>query len=77
MLHGRPRHDDPSLARAFTAGLPAIQDALKLDAEATYAGDPAATSVDEVILAYPGFYALACYRLAHHLRALASPCFPG
>jgi serine O-acetyltransferase len=69
-------HDDPSLARAFTAGLPAIQDALKLDAEATYAGDPAATSVDEVILAYPGFYALACYRLAHHLRGLGVSLLP-
>jgi serine O-acetyltransferase len=68
--------DDAELARAFTAGLPAIQDALRLDAEATCAADPAATSIDEVILAYPGFYALACYRLAHHLRGLGVPLLP-
>jgi serine O-acetyltransferase len=69
-------HDDAELARSFTDGLPAIQDALKQDAEATCAADPAATDVDEVILAYPGFYALACYRLAHHLRRLAVPLLP-
>ena len=69
-------HDDPAAARAFTAQLPAIQEALKLDAEATCAADPAATNVDEVIVAYPGFYALACYRLAHHLRSLGMPLLP-
>jgi len=68
--------DDAELARTFTAGLPAIQEALRLDAEATCAADPAATSVDEVILAYPGFYALACYRLAHHVRGLGVPLLP-
>ena len=68
--------DDPELARAFTAGLPAIQDALKLDAEATCDADPAATGVDEVVLSYPGFYALACYRLGHHLRGLGVPLLP-
>ena len=33
-----------------------------------YAGDPAAGSVDEVILAYPGFLAFATYRIAHELQ---------
>jgi serine O-acetyltransferase len=47
--------------------LPAIHDALMLDANATCEADPAASSVDEVILAYPGFYALACHRFAHEL----------
>ena len=68
--------DDPGLARAFTADLPGIQDALTLDAEATCAADPAATSVDEVILAYPGFYALACYRIAHHILGMGIPLLP-
>jgi serine O-acetyltransferase len=68
--------DSPAIARSFTAHLPAIQEALRLDAEATCAADPAATSVDEVIVAYPGFYALACYRLAHHLRNLGIPLLP-
>jgi len=68
--------DDPELARSFTSRLPAIQEALKQDAEATYAADPAATSTDEVILAYPGFYALACYRMGHDLRDLGVPLLP-
>ena len=49
------------------ARLGAIREALLLDAHAIYAGDPAAESVDEVILAYPGFLATATYRIAHEL----------
>ena len=60
----------------FADGLPSIRQALLMDAEATCDADPAATSVDEVILAYPGFYALACYRLAHYLRSLGVPLLP-
>ncbi len=47
--------------------LGAIRKALLLDAEAIYGGDPASASVDEVILAYPGFLAIAAYRIAHEL----------
>jgi serine O-acetyltransferase len=52
----------------FLAGLPALEQELVLDAVATCEADPAARSVDEVVLAYPGFFALASYRIA---RALA------
>jgi serine O-acetyltransferase len=61
---------------AFIESLPAIHAALELDATATCDADPAATSVDEVILAYPGFYAMACHRLAHRLRELGVPLLP-
>lgn len=44
-----------------------IREALLLDAQAIYDGDPAAESVDEVILAYPGFLAIATQRIAHEL----------
>jgi serine O-acetyltransferase len=44
-----------------------IRGALLLDARAIYEGDPAARSVDEVMLAYPGFLATATYRIAHEL----------
>ncbi len=47
--------------------LAAIREAMLLDARAIYDGDPAAESVDEVILAYPGFLAIAAYRIAHEL----------
>jgi serine O-acetyltransferase len=58
------------------AELPAIYDALLADADAMYQGDPAATSRDEVILAYPGFFAVALYRVAHVLQELEVPLFP-
>ena len=47
--------------------LGAIREALLLDALAIHEGDPASQSVDEVILAYPGFLATATYRIAHEL----------
>jgi serine O-acetyltransferase len=59
--------DATDRARAFVNQLPAMHDSLLLDAKATCDADPAASSVDEVILAYPGFYALACHRFAHEL----------
>jgi serine O-acetyltransferase len=45
-----------------------IREALLLDAQAIYEGDPAAESVDQVMLAYPGFLATATYRIAHELH---------
>ena len=66
---------DTVLAR-FLAELPAIREALLLDAQAICDGDPAAHSVDEVILAYPGFRATAVYRLAHQLQGCDVPLVP-
>ncbi|MGA2925870.1 MAG: serine O-acetyltransferase [Solirubrobacteraceae bacterium] len=45
-----------------------IREAMLLDARAIYEGDPAARSIDEVIVAYPGFLGIAVYRLAHELH---------
>jgi serine O-acetyltransferase len=67
--HSAPRNGgtpDPAVDHLFSR-LGEIRAALLLDAEAIYAGDPAAESVDEVILAYPGFLAIATYRVAHEL----------
>jgi len=55
------------IADNFFASLPEIHNMLWLDAKAITEGDPAAESIDEVILAYPGFLAIAIYRLAHVL----------
>jgi serine O-acetyltransferase len=49
---------------------------LWLDAEAIEEGDPAAESVEEVVSAYPGFHAIAIYRIAHEFYALEVPIFP-
>ena len=68
--------DERRLDHSFAESLTEIRQALLTDAEATCDADPAATSIDEVILAYPGFYALACYRIAHRLRGLGVPLLP-
>jgi serine O-acetyltransferase len=60
-------------AARFAEWLPAIYDALMADADAICQGDPAARSRDEVILAYPGFFAIALYRIAHALHQLGAP----
>jgi serine O-acetyltransferase len=59
----------------FMQTLPGIHDKLWLDAEAITSGDPAAESVDEVILAYPGFTAIAIYRIAHEFYMMRVPIF--
>jgi len=48
--------------------LPEIYESLLLDAEAVLEFDPAALSIEEVLVAYPGFYAIAIYRIAHQLH---------
>jgi serine O-acetyltransferase len=65
-----------AVGRAFSEALPSVHQQLLLDAEAINAGDPAAESLDEVILAYPGFSAIAIHRLAHTLHGLRLPIFP-
>ncbi|MFZ4874595.1 serine O-acetyltransferase EpsC [Janthinobacterium sp. Mn2066] len=77
---GHAGNDDAALAqrarditRAFAASLPAIRALLVSDVQAAYAGDPAATSVAEIMLCYPGTIAILYHRLAHQLHILGSP----
>lgn len=56
--------------------LPEIYAALLLDAEAVLQFDPAALSIEEVLVAYPGFYAIAIYRIAHQLHAQGIKILP-
>ena len=64
------------LVERFLAGLPAVLETLEADARAILEGDPAARSYDEVVLTYPGFYAIAMYRVAHLLWTLGLPLLP-
>ena len=57
----------------FAARLPAIRRLLDTDVEAGYAADPAARSVDEVLLAYPSLTAVIHHRIAHLLYTLGAP----
>lgn len=69
--------DAERLAQAFfSSELPVMYDVLWQDAEAAYAGDPAAQNIQEVILAYPGFYGVAVYRIAHYFFTLNVPTLP-
>lgn len=58
---------------AFAASLPAIRRLLDSDVLAAYQGDPAARSVDEVLLCYPGVLAMIHHRIAHRLYGLGLP----
>lgn len=64
------------IADAFLENLPKISDAVRLDAEALLEGDPAAGSLSEIIMAYPGCYAIAAYRISHPLYERKIPLFP-
>jgi serine O-acetyltransferase len=76
----RPLEDDiedpAAIAAAFFQSLPEIHRQLMIDATAIERGDPAAESVDEVIVAYPGFLAIAVHRIAHRFRELGVPILP-
>jgi serine O-acetyltransferase len=65
-----------ALADCLLAALPDLRARLENDARATAAGDPAAESVEEVILAYPGFAATAVHRVAHALYEHGVPLVP-
>ena len=59
--------------RQFATGLPQIRRLLDSDVLAAYQGDPAAQSVDEVLLCYPGVLAMIHHRMAHELYKLGLP----
>lgn len=59
-----------NIVRLFAAALPNLRRILDVDIQAAYQGDPAARSVDEVLLCYPGVLAIIHHRLAHTLYQL-------
>jgi serine O-acetyltransferase len=61
------------LTAEFLSRLPEIRSLLVRDAQAAFDGDPAATNLDEIILAYPGLLAVSVYRIAHALHELGVP----
>ncbi len=61
---------------AFLRTIPAVRAMVQTDLQASFDGDPAATSKDEIIFSYPGLFAIAVYRLAHELYLLNVPMIP-
>jgi serine O-acetyltransferase len=78
-----PEHRDTSdaelntqafaIAREFGAQLPQIRALLVSDIQAAFTGDPAAQHITEILLCYPGIWAMTHHRLAHALFKLGVP----
>jgi serine O-acetyltransferase len=64
------------IVESFFEELPAIRRLLSLDMQASFRGDPAAKSFEEVILSYPGFQAVTVHRLAHFFWKAQVPLIP-
>jgi serine O-acetyltransferase len=71
-----PEKSCASVWEDYLQTLPTILEKLNLDAMAIASCDPASLSIEEVYLAYPGFYAIAIYRLAHELYKKKFPLVP-
>jgi serine O-acetyltransferase len=71
-----PAENARTSATAFLAQVPELRKIIKTDVDAAYAGDPAARSVEEIILAYPCVLAISLQRLAHILYHLRVPLLP-
>ena len=64
------------ITEEFISALPSIHKLLIKDVHATHEGDPAASSLEEIIFSYPGFYAILVYRIAHVLYLSRVPFVP-
>lgn len=64
------------LTVAFFEKIPMIREYLDTDLQAAFDGDPAAYCKDEIVLSYPGFYAITVNRIAHELYRLGVPLIP-
>ena len=64
------------IVERFLARIPAVREILMTDVQAGYDGDPAAYNTDEIILSYPGLYAIFVNRLAHELYLMGVPLIP-
>ncbi|MBB6125119.1 serine O-acetyltransferase EpsC [Sphingobium subterraneum] len=62
-----------SIIKSFAEQLPSLRILLDTDVEAAFRGDPAARSVDEVLICYPSLLAIIHHRLAHLLHELGAP----
>lgn len=63
-------------ADLFMSGIPLIHEILLKDVDSIHDGDPASSGITEVIRSYPGFHAIAAYRLAHRFVELDTPMIP-
>lgn len=60
----------------FLSKIPKVREYIETDVEATFDGDPAAYNMSEIVLSYPGLYAITVNRIAHELYILGVPLIP-
>ncbi|GAB2768855.1 serine O-acetyltransferase EpsC [Salinimicrobium soli] len=72
----KPEKSCKEVWEAYCSKLPGILELLNKDATAIANNDPAANSVEEVYLSYPGFFAIAVYRLSHEFYKMNLPLLP-
>ena len=65
-----------AMAIEFLESIPKLREILSTDAQASFDGDPACKSIDEVVFCYPGLEAITTHRIAHELRRLEVPFIP-
>jgi len=70
------KEESAKLVMDFLTKLPKIRASLATDVEAAFDSDPAAIGKEEIIISYPGIYAISIYRLAHELYLLNVPMLP-
>ncbi len=63
-------------ARSLLESIPDLREFMKLDIQAAYDGDPAARTLDEIVLSYPGVKAITIQRIAHNLYLNKVPMIP-
>jgi serine O-acetyltransferase len=71
-----PKRDAGELAALILSQFPALREIIHTDVAAAYRGDPAARSIEEIILAYPCVLVISLQRFAHELYRLGIPLLP-
>lgn len=72
----RAEQKSREICRGFLREIPRIRADMQWDLQAFLAGDPAAAGEEEIIVSYPGFFAIMVYRLAHTLYDMQVPVLP-
>ena len=75
-IQGRLHKPAETIVQNFVEKIPAIYQQMINDAKAINEGDPASVSYDQVVRTYPGFYAIACYRIGHAFCESSVPLLP-
>ena len=64
------------IAIEFLKRIPKMREYIETDVSAAFDGDPAAYNREEIVVTYPGFYAIMVNRIAHELHLLGVPLIP-